>query len=280
MPTSHENIVRWIDQSNIDYTTYFIKAWIPFNAWYDLHYHNQPNMDSDRAKINAIKNLANPARNGINDYLETDDQLSNEFKSYLAALHHALRHHQLDGNDGRISFHEVVKEKNATNVINETFDRTRYFLQRTDGGRLGDVTQMQVIISNQQGNAIFNYQHNGYDLAHLQANQNLQGLSDARRENLRLRFQKLHPIIIIDSTQSINDAQENPKNYYKCDSYHFKRDAADAHCQSHIVCRAIIETLYQLRNQLFHGELIPSKAALPVYQNAYFLLKMILEKIR
>lgn len=45
MPTTHENIVGWINKSDIDYTTYFIKAWIPFNAWYDLHYHNQPNTD-------------------------------------------------------------------------------------------------------------------------------------------------------------------------------------------------------------------------------------------
>lgn len=212
--------------------------------------------------------------------MENNDQQDIEFRNHLAALHHALQQTQLDGNDGRISFHEIVKERNATHQINENFNGTRYFLQRTDGGQLGEVTQMQVIIKNQQGNAIFNYQHAAYDLIHFQANPNFQNLSNVRRENARLRFEKLHPINVINSIRDTNDRQDAPLNYYKCDLYNFKRDAADAHCPANIVCRAVIETLYQLRNQLFHGELIPNQAVQPIYQNAYFLLKMILEKVR
>ena len=52
MPASTENITRWIEQSEIDYFTHFIKAWIPFNAWYNLRYSN---LGSDREKINSIK---------------------------------------------------------------------------------------------------------------------------------------------------------------------------------------------------------------------------------
>jgi len=280
MPTTHENIVGWINKSGIDYTTYFIKAWIPFNAWYDLHFHNQPNMDSDRAKINAIKNTSNPARNGINSYLENNDQQSIEFKNHLSALHHALQQNQLDCNDGRISFHEIVKQRKAENQINETFSGTRYFLERTDGRRLGEVTEMKVILTSGSGGAILNYQHTEYDLEHLQADRNYQNLTQTRRENTRIRFQRLEPIEVIDSIRDISDLQKGPLNYYECDAYNFKRDPNETSCCGHIICKAVIETLYQLRNQLFHGELIPNQAAQPIYQNAYFLLKMILEKIK
>jgi hypothetical protein len=237
-------------------------------------------LDSDRAKINAIKTQPNPARNGINSYLENDDQQCIEFRNHLSALHHALQQTQLDGNDGRISFHQIVKERNPTNQINENYNGSRYFLQRTDGNRLGDVTQMQVIISDRHNNAVFNYQHTTYELEHLQANQHFLNLSQARRENARIRFQNLHPINIIDSIQDANNLQNAPRNYYECDSYNFKRDANDAHCPGNIVCRAVIETLYQLRNQLFHGELVPNQGCQPIYRNAYFLLKMILERVR
>jgi len=279
MPTTHENIVGWINKSDIDYTTYFIKAWIPFNAWYDLHYHNQPDKDSDRAKINSIKSDPNPARNGINSYLENEGQQSDEFRNYLAGLHHALQQTQLDGNDGRISFHEIVKEKNAMcEIANEKIQGTSYYLKRDDGRFLGEVTRLQINLKNKNNQGIFTYQHTAYDLANLQENRNYKLLTDPRRENVRLFFEKLEPVVIIDALE--NNQQESPKNYYQCDSYHFKRDVNNPNCFGHIVCRALIETLYQLRNQLFHGELIPNQAVQPIYRNAYFLLKMILEKVR
>lgn len=280
MPTTLINVRGWIEKSDIDYTTYFIKAWIPFNAWYDLEYYNQPALNSDRAKINEIKRNPNTVRNGINTYLENNDQDCVEFRNRLSALHHALQQTQLDGNDGRISFHQIVKEKNAVNQIIETSNNIRYFLKRTDGDGHGNVTQMQVTISDRHNNAICNYQHTAYNLEHLQANQNFQNLSQARRDNARIRFERLHPITVIDSIRDVNERQDAPLNYYECDLYTFKRDAADAHCPANIVCRAVIETLYQLRNQLFHGELVPNQAVQPIYQNAYFLLKLILEKVR
>lgn len=280
MPTTRENLLGWIEKSNIDYTTYFIKAWIPFNAWYDLHYSGEPDKDSDRAKINALKNTSNPARNGINSYLENSDQSSVDFKNHLSALHDALQQYELNGDDGRISFHQIVKQQNPTNTINDTYNRTRYFLERTDGRRLGEVTEMKVILSNGAGATIFNYSHHNYDLENLEGFRKYQNLTEQRREMTRVYFQRLEPIEIIDSIQDVNDLQENPLNYYECDLYKFKRDPNDTSCQGHIICKAVIETLYQLRNQLFHGELIPNQSAQPIYQNAYFLLKMILEKVR
>lgn len=277
---STENLRRWIEQSNIDYVTYFIKAWIPFNAWYTSHF---PTLDGERAKINATKNNANPVRNGISTYLENDGQDGETFRSYLSALHFALQNHILTNETGIISFHEMIKEKNPKNLIdNETVNSIIYFVKRDDGSRLGEVNQVQIFLKDKHKKTFFNYAHTAYDFEHVKmsatTNANFAALSNKQQENLRIFYQELQPIIITDLIESA--PLESPKNYYKCDSYNFKRDTADAYCRGSFVGKALVETLYQLRNILFHGELIPSEGIQPIYKNAYFLLKMILEKVK
>lgn len=277
MPVSTENIRRWIEQSNIDYITYFIKAWIPFNAWYNSTYET---LRDDREKINAIKRTqGDPVRRGINTYLESTGQVNQEFRSYLSALHHALEQASLGSREGLISFRGIIKEKNTTNLVdNETKRQITYFLRRTDGARLGEVTSMEIFLKDRNGHTFFTYQHAEYDWGHLQAIPAFGALSPPQQENTRLYFEYLHPIVVIDAIET--NKQEAPKNYYPCDSYDFKRDTTDNFCNGKVVVKGLIEVLYQLRNILFHGELTPNETVQPVYKNAYFLLKMLLEKVR
>lgn len=277
MPTSQENINRWIEQADIDYIGHFIKAWIPFNAWYNNHY---PTLKTDREKISTIKTQSNTVRNGINAYMESDSQEGLEFRSYISSLYYQLQQNQIDGRDGRIWFDNALKEKNPKNLIdNQDFGHSTYYLLRTDGQSLGEVTEMRVILKKKSdGTTILPYVHNSYNLQHLQADARYQGLSQARREQLRLLFLELEPIktdTVLETTKI-----ENPRNYYQCDSYTLRRDTTNPNCYSIHVCKALIEILYQLRNVLFHGELVPNNGAQKVYKDAYLILRMILEKIK
>lgn len=276
MPVSQENINRWIDQASIDYIGHYIKAWIPFNAWYNNTF---PQLNTDREKINTIKNDANTVRNAINTLLETDSQLSLEFKSHLATLIFQLQAQQINGRAGRISFDDIVKERNATNQKNIDFNRNRYFLRRSDGRFVGQVISVQVNVNKLSDNSnIFSYTHTEYDLVHLQNNPNYQGLSAQVREQIRLCFQELEPTNIISVMQ--DEPREAPINYYVCDAYKLKRDVQNPNCYGHLVVRALIEILYQMRNVLFHGELVPNLEAQKAYNSAFHLLRIILEKIR
>lgn len=276
MPVSTENIRRWIEQSDIDYIGHFIKAWIPFNAWYNDTFSS---LNSDRQKISAIKTQNNTVRRGINTLMETNSQLGQEFRSNLSALYYQLQQNQIDGRDGRIWFEDSLKEKNNDILIdNREFGRDKYYLKRTDGQYLGEVTEMKVIIKKKSDNTtIFNYTHTDYDISHLQSFPDFQSLSHTKKEQIRIMFQELKPIHIESLLET--NKNESPINYYECDSYVFRRDTTNS-CYSIYVVKALIEILYQLRNVLFHGELVPNKGAQKVYKEAYLLLKMILEKIR
>ena len=277
MPVNQENINRWIEQAEIDYIGHFIKAWIPFNAWYNNHY---PTLNTDREKISTIKSQSNSARNGINAYMETESQDGLKFRGYVSALYYQLQQNQIDGRDGRIWFDSALKDKNPNNLIdNRELGQNRYYLKRTDGNYMGAILEMKVILKKKSDDStVFHYSHTDYDLVHLQSLADFQALSQARKEQIRLLFLKLEPIkldTILETTKS-----ETPKNYYQCDSFTFRRDISNPNCYSIHVCKALIEILYQLRNVLFHGELVPNNGAQKVYKEAYLILKMILEKIR
>ncbi len=277
MPNNQENIKSWIEQSKIDYIGHYIKAWIPFNAWYNNVF---PSLNSDREKISAIKKEANTVRNAINSYMETEAQEGSSFRSYISGLYFQLQQNEIYGRDDRIWFETILKEKNSDNLINnEAFRHNKYYLSRTDGRNLGDVTEIKVVLKKKSNNqTVFTYIHPNYDLEHLQSNSEFKKLSQNQQENIRLLFEKLTPI----KTYSIieNNIKENPKNYYECDSYNFRREVLDENCKSIYVCKALIEILYQLRNVVFHGELVPNDGAQNVYKEAYHLLRMILDKIR
>lgn len=273
---SQENINRWIEQSDIDYIGHYIKAWIPFNAWYNNTFQS---LSSDREKINAIKNNSNTVRSAINSLMETESSLSMEFKSHLASLIFHTAEQNIQGRDGAINFENILKVKNPNDTKDITFRKRKYFLQRTDGAHIGDVRQFKIFVKKESENTtIFNYNHTEYDLEHLQSIHTYQSLSSEMREQIRLYYQELKPYETISIIES--ETKESPKNYYKCDNFNLKRDTTNTTCYAHNVVKALIEVLYQLRNVVFHGELVPNRDAQKIYNSAFHLLKIILEKIR
>lgn len=117
-------------------------------------------------------------RSGINAYLESDDQLGETFRSYLSGLHTALENNLLDSRDGRISFKQIVKEKNADNVIDEEVRGMKYYVRRFDSVHLGSVDKIQIFLKDRSGKNKFSYEHNAYNFANLQANIDYVNLSD------------------------------------------------------------------------------------------------------
>ena len=49
--TTMTAIEKWVNKSENDCMTYFIKTWIPYNVWYNRNYPD----GNDRAKIQEIK---------------------------------------------------------------------------------------------------------------------------------------------------------------------------------------------------------------------------------
>ncbi len=93
MPSLYtENSEKWKSLASIDYFTQFVKAWIPFNAWYKNYY---PDLKTDREAINEVKAHPNSFRNRLFRLLDNQDNESVAFKSRISELHLELERNHI-----------------------------------------------------------------------------------------------------------------------------------------------------------------------------------------
>lgn len=108
MPSTYtENADKWKSLADIDYFTHFVKAWIPFNAWYKTYF---PDLKTDREAINEIKSNTNAAKNRFLSLLNGVNEESEQFRSNLAHLHYCLNNTVIENNQQRIYFERFVIE--------------------------------------------------------------------------------------------------------------------------------------------------------------------------
>ena len=114
MPSLYtENSEKWKNLASIDYFTQFVKAWIPFNAWYKNYY---PNLKTDREAINEIKTQFNKFRNKLISLLKDRGNEGIAFKSRIAELHLELERNHIENKGERITFEEIKTEDNLKRV--------------------------------------------------------------------------------------------------------------------------------------------------------------------
>jgi len=258
---SIENVRRWIEQVTIDYYTQFIKAWIPFNAWYNASY---PSLDTDRAIINEIKRTHNSFSDAIRTLIVDTSAEGDLFRGYISDLHKALQNCIIRNGDTIISFEVIIIEKNANNTINHDYRRIHYYLQRNDSG--GNC-QINIALT-QNGNNIFRFTQNKFDIQELIQYRDFSQLTSERQRKLRSLYEDINPY------KPCNLIQRDLSNgYIEIGDYKFI-DNIDS------IVKGIIEILYLMRCSLFHGEIVPNEQALNIYKYGYEILNMLLLKIR
>lgn len=271
MPNVTENTRRFIENSGIDYFTYFIKAWIPFNAWYKNKW---PDLHSDRKAINSIKDSVNEARSSIINYLENDNDDSKTFRSYFSSLHFQLLDNDIENNGRRISFLDVKIGKNRNRRIDETFNRLTYHLERRDN-RIGVEKIIINIVKADGAAACGQILQDDYNLDSLKDDREFQKLTASQQNRLVGYYKEIIPYQSINLIEAhpVDGNQDQHDNYSKIGSFTFIDNKEK-------IAQGLVEVMYSLRCVLFHGELNPNEANNEVYKNLYHLLFMILQKLR
>ena len=263
-----ENAEKWINLAGIDYITQFVKAWISFNAWYKNSY---PNLESDSAAISEIMNSPNIFRNRVEALLTGSGPEHLEFKAQVARLHQKLEDNQIYNRGARISFTFVDFGHNPNSqgtIIRYrcTFTVERGPIDPATGNRL-DKNHILCSIQNSRGIVIFRHlQTNGHNIRELMGLDSFQDLSLTQQNCLAEVYEKVHP----RRTESlISDGQR----YIEVGGLRLKDDVI-------LLCQGIIALLYQLRNALFHGQIIPNNATTMVYEPAYHILYALIQNLR
>ena len=257
-----ENFEKWKILASIDYFAQFVKAWIPFKAWYKNYY---PTLSTDRETINEIKAHPNSFRNRLVSLLNNRDNDGVAFKSRVAELHLELERKHIFNKGDRITFENIVIESNPRRQNNFFRKTLIYKVERNIPGKPQQEVQIDIVSSN--GNVKFSYtQSLGFDIDDLISHYNFVRLSQTQQNNLKACYEEINP------SKPINLLSQDPNNFIKMGNLHFI-DSPDQ------LCKGIIEILYKLRNVLFHGEIIPDGDTNKVYEPAYQILYTLIQAL-
>lgn len=262
MPNPYiENSERWKALSHIDYFTQFVKAWIPFNAWYKNYY---PQLTYDSEIIEEIKNSSNNFKNKVIALLNGTDNDSIMFKNHVSNLHYNLERKYIYNKGDRVSFSKMVIELNQK--AREEFSRygVTYKAERNPS----NWKNVKTYILDRNNNQWFFYeQTNGYNFDELKNSPAFQRLNPSQKQNLGICYESVNPykaiflLSLSDSTDSVRIGQ-----------YNFIHDREK-------ITKGIITAVYHLRNALFHGEIVPDKETQKVYEPAYYILNQLIEAL-
>ena len=255
---------EWRALADIDYFGMFVKAYIPFNAWMNVTY---PTLPLDRAKINAVKKDTNPFRDKIYSFLDADTQEGANFRNAIGELHYLLENHYIHNQDRRITFTDIVLGKNPDNIKEDSYRGIGFRVQYGNGS---GSTETHSLVKRKNGRAIFTKVQEDYNLSELKACPDYTAL----KEEYKKRLVKCYELVTPDLTQNLLAGFDvnDPSRYYEIGQFKFIKDRES-------IAKGLIEILYNMRNSLFHGELIPNKAVNKIYGAAYKILRELIEAL-
>ncbi|MDH2924282.1 hypothetical protein EV693_10184 [Nicoletella semolina] len=155
-------------------------------------------------------------------------------------------------------------ELDKSNLIQqENYQRSSYYI-KIELDRI-DVKSVTATIKDSKNNTILNYSHNEYDLEHLKSKREFKDLTEPRKRKIEGLLKEANPkkkISLLTTSEQ----------HLKIGEYKFIDNAE-------LIYKATVEMLYNLRNALFHGEIVPNKDTNKVYEAAYRLMRQLVMEL-
>lgn len=252
-----DNLHLWQKQTDIDYFTHFMKTWLVFNAWM---YHSTGS-EKDRDNINYVKDENNTFRAKMLSFVRQNDSDSNKFREHIGNLNLALERNILTNRGEELKFTNAFIGKNPQRSETKSYRGCTYtvdFPVANNNNHTVTITRGVTVK--------LNLTKNGYDLTWLQDHADFIALTAEQQIWITECYKIVNPKLYK------NLLTADVVNCIKCGTIHFV-DNDD------LLCKGLIEMLYRLRCILFHGELVPSVESQKIYEHAYFILKMIIDRL-
>lgn len=256
-------ISNWIAKSEPDYYTMFIKAWIPFNAWYYKEYSTK----KDDKAITEMCATSNKIRDRIEALIKNDDNESRKFKQNLAFLQKEFNERSIKNYNKIISFDSISLSDYFPEA--ETLHKRGIIYKaiphKTNGFRA-------TVVSKDNSKTYMDKTFNPYSIETLTLDNQFISLNSTMRNNIKEVFVKIDP----NKPFSLISKSRISNEYILLD----KDIQIKFINNSELIAKAIIQILYNLRCILFHGQLDPTDTNKAVYEYAFHLLKPIIKELK
>lgn len=262
--TSH--IDKWLilSESQTDFTTLFARAWITFNAWYCTNYSDT----NDRNCIGLIKTDGNVIRSRLIALLSGSDKDSKSFRQNLGSLHELLERNPIPNADPnfRITFTNV---QYRTNPKTHTLPVKRHRNLEFRAEKQSNSSYKLTVINRASAasETKYSYTHNSYNYQHFEFDLIHSTLSNTQKEIASQCFKEINPKLKENFLAPLKAV-----NVIQIGEFKFINDPD-------LISQAVIEILYLIRCKLFHGEILPTKENLSIYEPAYMILRFLLKSI-
>lgn len=275
------HIGNWIDRAEPDFYLMFIKAWIPFNAWYMTNFYDETTgMMTDRAIINHIKANDNTFTRRIKSLLRGKDAVSMEFKQLLGKLEMELRSHPVPNEHEKLSLANVSIMSNTSYTYQVTKGHYLFRAQFNPNQPRTTLRCRLEVLKSSTGNSVALIELNNCQAAELEANADFVNVErDEWKDELRRCLNEVSPnkkVSLLATVKNKNGKETVPAGAIEIDKAHklyLKNNVED-------VAKAVIEIVYGLRCILFHGEVDPTVANSHIYEYAYGILRTLIKELK
>ncbi len=273
------HISKWIEKSQPDFYTMFIKSWIPYNAWYMHNFYDEDaKRTSDKSIIRHIGREANVYKNRIIGLLKGGDDDSLCFKEFLWRLHCELENHPIPDYINKISFSNICIEDNSQQTY--SFSTKKYtFKGDYDKNKPKTTPRWRFeVIETKSLKTISSVELFKCSVSELLNNADYKAIDkDEIKKGIEHCLKEIDPnkkISIINTPESRKGKLQRPANsiVIKDNKLFFRDNIED-------VSKAIIQILYELRCKLFHGEVEPTNANIGIYEQAFYIQRMLIKEL-
>lgn len=171
---------RWLSLSDndSDFVVLFIRAWIPFNAWYCNTYPQHQN--KDRLILESLKTDANLFRTRIISLLSNNTQEASYFKHQLSELHRLLEANFIPNHESRVSFSHINFRQNPSLIS----PAMQYRNIKFKAERMSNGSVIALILNSRTNQTLYSYSNSKY--LHEHFSQDLQGSNISIEIKVRL----------------------------------------------------------------------------------------------
>ena len=272
------HIDRWLEKAREAFYTLFVKAWIPFNAWYNRDIAPETNNGTDRECINYICKNENTYKNKILAYLRGNTREDLRFQQEMVDLHLALLRHPIPNATHPISFSTITIYDDSHPVDQGDFYSVSYKIERKVKAS-GSGFDYEIKVNEKGAGPIkFNATVKKWKREDLEAHPEVAQFSETIKMRLKQAFKAVDIKAPTDAIvkpvmrKGVESKPPHSKMYGKEEKTYFIDDDDK-------LAQVLIQLMYKLRCQIFHGELDPTIQNMEVYEHAYRIQSMIIKEL-
>lgn len=246
---------KWRDQAQFDYIGPFVKSWAAFNAWF----RHACGSTSDADGLAYVTTQDNPVRNTALPLLnknKTNEKAQN-FKENIADLHDRLSDYDLNKTDPKTGTVYTIRLTSVRVLNPGKPQRKQHGSDKFIVHRVSKKWRSEIKGGNDR--LAFEFDQDEWDIDELTTHRKFVKLSQTRRTYLHSTYLAADPCPLVDLTAAGGDELPIATVPFRCTEQE--------------LFSGLVRVLYDMRNSLLHGELVPNETALRCYEPAFWILR-------